>query len=523
MRIPRRSRGLPPRSPTEPRAAAALVAVAALVAACVASSPSPAPTDPGASPPSSPSVEPTTSPELSPSVDTDPSPSPPSPSPVIDPPWAEAGSLTAPDSGWVDGAVALGDGRVLALEPGEQALIAEIWDPATDSWRTTTPLGRFRSGGALVALRDGRALVIGGLNGDPDPWDTDTQSYASNTQSYSSAYVFDPARETWQRAGLMRTARTYPAAAVLPDGRVLVAGGYFHTGAVEAGAEPPGDPASTVSLAVQRATPAGGPAAGPLYDLDTPPVGYALATAEIFDPTAGTWSATGPMRYARVGAATTVLADGRVLVVGGDAGGLVVGQDAATSLTAEIYDPATGRFTLTGPLPAIDLDAFTSIGAPRPGFDEESWSDGTLIALADESAVLVGNGNQWAHQGCAYRTLRFGEGGWAVVGGTWVAFRGDLIGGADLMSSGPRRTSAYVGALADGRVLVAGGDSPRWDGPETRAAEILDPADDTWTSIPDLPTARAGGIAVPLPDGSVLLVGGHGYDGFVRETIRYVP
>ena len=45
-----------------------------------------------------------------------------------------------------------------------------------------------------------------------------------------------------------------------------------------------------------------------------------MATAELFDPTTGSWSQTGPMTYARIGAAAVTLADGRVLVFGSHGG-----------------------------------------------------------------------------------------------------------------------------------------------------------------------------------------------------------
>ena len=59
-------------------------------------------------------------------------------------------------------------------------------------------------------------------------------------------------------------------------------------------------------------------------------------------------------------------------------------------------------------------------------------------------------------------------------------------------------------------------------------ARLFDPATDTWASLPPLPEARQGGVAVALQDGSVLLVGGYawmyGQDGDTRPTpVRFVP
>src|SRR4029453_19408520 len=100
-------------------------------------------------------------------------------------------------------------------------------------------------------------------------------------------------------------ARPPPAAAGLPDGRALVAGGYFH------------DSTSSNGGIVLAAWSGGsdGATSGP-DDIEPEQRGPAMATAEVLDAGSGDWSKTGAMRYARFGAASATLADGRVLVVG---------------------------------------------------------------------------------------------------------------------------------------------------------------------------------------------------------------
>ena len=92
----------------------------------------------------------------------------------------------------------------------------EIGDRAATRWRKTASLPTPREAPAVVGLRDGRVLVTGGERGEND-----------GNVSYSSTYVFDPSQKAWTKSGLMNSARSSPASALLADGRVLVAGGRY--------------------------------------------------------------------------------------------------------------------------------------------------------------------------------------------------------------------------------------------------------------------------------------------------------
>jgi N-acetylneuraminic acid mutarotase len=396
-------------------------------------------------------------------------------------------------------AVLLADGRVLVVGSDTGA---EVWDPATGAWHTTESLNNPRTAFAAVSLADGRALVTGGLN--------DIQ------QSYSSAYVYDPrpGQETWSKVGLMDTARSAPSAAVLPDGRVLVAGGYFH---VEPTSHRDSGP-DTVFVAYRGGSSAESPPPRPpLADIVPPNVGAALATAELFDPATGSWSLTGSLTYARVGAAAVTLADGRVLIVGSGGGiesGVTVDPHAFDS--AEIYDPQTGRFSLAGQLPEVDRSALAALGIPLPEGDAQPNDNGTLVALNDGGALLVAHGGWWKHQGQISRSFRFDPQteSWREVGQPF-AITWDHSTGQGYETPGVPRTDALVASLPDGRVLVAGGgdliEHPYGTAtPITnRSAELYDPTTDTWSPLQPMLEPRAGGAAVVLTDGSVLLVGGH--------------
>ena len=462
----------PRRVPCRRYGAVAASALALVVTACGAGSPSTSPSA-AASGQSSPAVAPTASPASSAAL----------PSATDTSPWVAAGTTVFELHEYFH-AVALADGRAVVVGSREADPRAEIWDPATDASRPTQPLNKPRYAFVAVTLRDGRVLVAGGLNeGSPEG--------EGDKQSFSSAYVFDPrpGREAWTKVGLMDAARTAPSAALLPDGQVLVAGGYYYTGKNEAGSS----------------------------------FGYARATAEVFDPATGDWTSTGSMRYARAGAAAVTLSDGRVLVVGSGAFSVTGLTDNAFD-TAEIYDPRTGRFELAGRLPAIDAEAVKALGVELPEGEGAPWTNGTLVALPDGGALLVGNARWWPGEAAVTRTLRFDvwTGSWSEVGQPWATVR-SADGATWLTTPGVGRRAALAARMADGRVLIAGGAAGQHAGDVTGSAELFEPATGGSTPLPALPQGRADGEAILLADGSVLLVGGYDRNGFLRTAIRLVP
>jgi hypothetical protein len=424
--------------------------------------------------------------------------------------WAVTGESSI---GLFDHAVQLGDGRVLGLSDTDDEMnsTAELWDSASNHWLPTEGLNKYRSEYVAVSLADERALVTGGANSDQ--------------ASFSSTYIFDPSGESWSKSGLLGTARTNPSGATLKDGRVLVAGGYFYNGEPVGAVRPNADLAAFV--------PGGG-----LHDIDIPTFAVAMATAELFDPATGAWSQTGPMTFARTGAPAVTLADGRVLVVGSEGGaGGGVEVDERSHDSAEIYDPATGRFSLAGTLPPFDAAALEAKGPPGANpipTDPGEISPGSLVALQDGGAVLIGVTYYWKHQADMSRSFRYdvATNAWSEIGETWVVV-GEPTPVVLFIEGVPNLAGSVAAPLPDGQVLVAGGSVPTYGevwvdaGSEaTDAARYYDPSTNTWSDAPAMPTPWPNGSAIALDDGSVLAFGATTFalDEFVYITpARFIP
>jgi len=185
-----------------------------------------------------------------------------------------------------------------------------------------------RSGHKAALLRDGRVLVAGGGTSNSFPVTTE---------------VYDPGSANWSLVGNMIEPRGYHTATLLPNGEVLIAGGVNKTGAL----------ASTELFnPVTNSWSATGSLANGRYNHTATllPNGKVLAaggltgssilsSAELYDPTTGTWAATGDLTVTRGEHTATLLANGQVLVAGGLA-------DTELS-SSELYDPATGTWTQT--------------------------------------------------------------------------------------------------------------------------------------------------------------------------------
>jgi len=213
------------------------------------------------------------------------------------------------------------------LAPVAEAGAAPILEP-------TGSLLTERTKAAAAPLPGGDALVVGGLH---------RVSLSSPTsESLASAEVYDGATGTFSATGSMVTSRMDATAAALPDGRVLVAGGQIWGGggtplaSAEIYDPESGEFSPTGSMAVARF----GAMSAPLPDGTILVVGGygsgSLASAEIYDPETGEFSPTGSMVAARGMGLAASLPDGTILIAAKGGG--------ENALTTEIYDPLTGTF-----------------------------------------------------------------------------------------------------------------------------------------------------------------------------------
>ena len=281
-------------------------------------------------------------------------------------------------------------------------------------------------------LTDGRVLVTGGCSTDVE--------------------LYDPATGTFSRTGSLTAIRYGHTATLLQDGRVLITGGYNCGDAEHAGI---------------------------------------WASAELYDPTTGTFRATGSMDTAREFHTATLLADGRVLITGGITGSsplaarsavLADYQEAITAessssvlASAELFDPATGTFNRTG-----------SMGNFRDHH--------TATLLQDGQVLVVGGGGE----GYASRTSAEL---YDPATGTFTP--------TGSMESGRWLHTATL--LQDGRVLIAGGRTPQDS--VLASAELYSPRIGKFASTGSLTVGRQEHTGTLLGDGRVLITGGFYQDG----------
>jgi N-acetylneuraminic acid mutarotase len=347
--------------------------------------------------------------------------------------------------------------HVEAISPGRVARIADM----TES----------RASHTMTLLADGRVYIAGGFAGN------DTEA-----SPFRSTELFDPATNRFTAGPSFLAGKTGHTATLLPDGRVLVVGGWTgHDAAAFGGAEiqdPVGGRAPELVRPIVRRA---GHTATQLRDgrvlllggVDQS--GRELRSAEVFDPRTGKFAAVADMRDARAAHTATLLADGRVAVIGGGDGRY---PDVTVHRSVEVFDPATNSFVVAGELAVARHKHAAAL-------------------LDDGRVVIVGGSDNRDWRG------RY-ESGEVFDPGTGRSTPTSPMGAKRF-----KHSDAIV-PLGSGRVLVAGGGA---------SAEIFETSSGRFHRADgSLDEARFYSTAVTLKDGRVLIVGGYAEGGALPAT-----
>ncbi|WP_148717100.1 kelch repeat-containing protein [Chitinolyticbacter meiyuanensis] len=236
------------------------------------------------------------------------------------------------------GSVTLADGKVLVVGgeilPGAEVVVTqttELFNAETRQFQFVAPMHTGRAGHATVRLQDGRVLAVGGYN-----------ATGARPPGLTTAEIYDPVTNQWNQIPL-QIGRAEPKATLLPSGKVLIVGGSASTLSTElfdpqtnsfsdAGNLPQGlEDFALVALPDGRALLAGGATSA----------GVTVNSTLLWDPMQGGWRSNATLAQPRRYATATLLANGKVLVAGG--------QCTDCDFAAELFDPATGAFSNTGP------------------------------------------------------------------------------------------------------------------------------------------------------------------------------
>jgi N-acetylneuraminic acid mutarotase len=351
---------------------------------------------------------------------------------------------------------------------------------ASGSWSSTGTMISARDGHTATMLANGKILAAGGTN---------------NGVALTSAELYNPAARTWASTGSLSVARSHARAVLLSNGSVLVVGGCIN---------------DCLSATTK--------------------------SAELYNPTSGTFTVTGSMVQARAEFGVTLLANGQVLVAGGctayDANGCL-----STTTKAEIYDPTSGTWKSTGALRAARHAMTATLlasGKVLVAGGATSASDAlNSTEIYDPTAKTWTLGTKMVQARSDYASIMLGTGKVLFMGGENI--NGISIKNAELYdpTTGKFTATGNMTAtrvehtavlLANGKVLVSGGNNQTVNGATPLAsAELYDPATGKWSATGRMSKARAGHTSTALHNGKVVNAGGSDAVNELDSAELYTP
>jgi hypothetical protein len=370
-------------------------------------------------------------------------------------------------------------GIATGISEGSATIQATIGTVAGSATVTGAP-SPFRFTGSLITGRDsftatvlqsGKVLMVGG-------------SVYGESLPIGTCELYDPVSGTFSETGSLIVPRIVHTATLLSNGTVLVVGGLASDGQ--------GDLTET-------------------------------AVAELYNPSLGTFSQTGSLRYARALHTATLLGSGQVLIAGGEG----VGSEPAQ---AELYSTITNSFSTSG-----------SLNTPRDQHTATLLNDGTVLIAGGEAGIEgpdVAVAELYSSTAGTFATtgsmnapgigspatlLNSGKvviagGGYGLTGSLARTETYDPV--AKLFTLGPSLAAARQAftatLLGNGEVLFAGGYGN--NNALLATGELYNPSSGTISLAGNLNVARLGHVAAPLNNGMVLFAGGDGENSLILSS-----
>jgi N-acetylneuraminic acid mutarotase len=309
----------------------------------------------------------------------------------------------------------------------------------------------------------------------------------------NSAELYNPATGKWTLTGSTSALHEYATATLLSNGEVLLAGGGN------------GDPFSNPCTAL----------------------------AELYNPATGQWTATSSMTSERCSHTATLLPNGQVLVAGGE------DNNGNSLASAELFSPATGTW-----------EATRSLNTARTGPLAELLGSGTVLVAGGENVTGSVSGDCAISAGCKATLLTSAEifnpsqGNWEPTGSMPAALGpGSFLANGDVLkffnsfytpatgiwtAAGRFPTGVAGGSTASmlgtGLVLATGFISTYNGHPPLPNAYLYNFSTNRYTSTGPMTMSRSGDAATLLPNGQVLVTGGHTRNGGVTASAElYTP